>query len=138
MITRQPPVAGQNFTGVEVIDVNPRIEPLKRVVCNATLGSHALPVVQHVFTTAPPRGVAASPAGARLVAGLARAEKINKVEAITCIWQIPANAAGERLQLGSFAEPGLIVYTGATRTRNASSISSAPSWIVRPLEELGR
>jgi hypothetical protein len=139
LFNHQPSVAGQTFTGVEVIDVNPRIEPLKRVVCDATLGSHALPVVQHVFTTAP-RGIAASFTGRRWAAGLARAEHITKVEAVTCTWQIPANAAGEQLRLGTGprgSNPlkgyGVQIYTSASPSRPAGGMgAAAPSWVVRP------
>jgi hypothetical protein len=137
IITRQPPVAGQPFTGVEVIDVNPRIEPLTHLVCNATLGSHALPVVQHVFTTAPPPRSAGG--FARWVAGLARSEKVNKVEAVTCTWQIPANAAGQHLQLGTGprgSNPlegyGLRAETAPTPSHPSGGFASAPSWVVRP------
>lgn len=123
IITRQPPVAGQPFTGVTIIDVNPRIEPLKRVACNATLGNRPLAAAQHVFTTSPPPGMAA---------GLARAEKISKVEAVTCTWQIPASAAGDQLQLGTRNGSRLAVYTSATPSHSSGGLGLALSrWVVR-------
>ena len=65
-------------------------------------------------------------------AALSRAEKISKVEAVTCTWQIPANAAGQQLRLGRPAEqPGLVARTTATASRPASITSMAPSWVVR-------
>lgn len=129
IVTREAPVAGQPFTGVTIIDVNPRIEPLKRVVCNATLGNHPLPAAQHAFTTSPPPGMAA---------GLARAEKIDKVEAVTCTWQIPANAAGDQLRLGKPLSGNsplggrLQVYTSPTPSHSSGGLGLGLSrWVVR-------
>lgn len=124
--TREAPVAGESFTGVEVIDVNPRIAPLKRVVCGGTLGGRPLAADQRAFATTPPPGFAA---------GLAHAEAITKVEAVTCTWQIPADAAGERLRLGSGYGEGARVaaYTARTPEMNAGGVSSPEySWVVRP------
>jgi hypothetical protein len=124
--TREVPVAGKSFTGVEFIDVNPRIAPLKRVVCGGTLGGRRLAAEQRAFVTTPPPGWAA---------GLARAEGITKVEAVTCTWQIPADAAGERLRLGSgHGESARVsAYTARTPEMTAAGMSSAVySWVVRP------
>ena len=123
---RGAPVAGESFTGVEFIDVNPRIAPLKRVVCGGTLGGRRLAADQRAFATTPPPGFAA---------GLAHAEAITKVEAVTCTWQIPANAAGERLRLGSgYGDSARVAaYTARTPTMTAEGVSSAEySWLVRP------
>ena len=124
--TREAPVAGESFTGVKVIDVNPRISPLKRVVCGGTLGGRPLAADQRAFVTTPPPGWAA---------GLAHAEAIAKVEAVTCSWQIPADAAGERLRLGSgHGESARVAaYTARTAKMPAAGLSSAEySWVVRP------
>ena len=124
--TREAPVAGESFTGMEVIDVNPRIAPLKRVVCGGTLGGRRLAADQRAFATTPPPGWAA---------GLAHAEGITKVEAVTCTWEIPADAAGERLRLGSgHGESARVAaYTARTREMTAGGVSSAVnSWVVRP------
>ena len=124
IVTRQAPVAGRRFTGVEVIDVNPRIAPLQGVACNGVLENHPLPAVQHVSAIAPPAGWPAD---------LARLERVSKVEAVTCTWQIPANAAGQQLRLGSPEEgTGVVVYTGNTPTHRGGAISTSPHWIVRP------
>jgi hypothetical protein len=126
--TREAPVAGKSFTGVRVIDVNPRLAPLKRVVCGGTLAGRPLAADQRAFATTPPPGYAA---------GLARAEAITKVEAVTCTWQIPADAAGERLRLGSGhgENARVAAYTARTRTPGlqAEGVSSPEySWVVRP------
>jgi hypothetical protein len=124
--THEAPVAGERFTGVEIIDVNPRIAPLKRVVCGGTLDGRRQAADQRAFATTPPRGWAA---------GLASAEAITKVEAVTCTWQIPADAAGERLRLGSgHGESARVAaYTARTPEMPAGGVSSAVySWVVRP------
>ena len=124
--SQHAPIAGQTFTGVTVIDENPQISPLVRVSCGGLLGNHALPGSQHVFTTRPPPGRAGA---------LARAEKVTKVEEVTCSWQIPAHAAGERLRLGSGHGDGARVatYTARTKRMPAGTVSSPEySWVVRP------
>jgi hypothetical protein len=124
--TREAPVAGKSFTGVKIIDVNPRIAPLKRVVCGGTLGDRPLAADLRAFVTTPPPGWAA---------GLARAEAITKVEAVACTWQIPADAAGERLRLGSGHGDSAraAAYTARTPEMNAGGVSSPEySWVVRP------
>ena len=57
---------------------------------DGVLENHPLPAVQHVSAIAPPAGWPAD---------LARLERVSKVEAVTCTWQIPANAAGQQLRL---------------------------------------
>ena len=124
--SRHAPSAGQTFTGVTVIDENPQLSPLVRVSCGGRLGNHALAGSQHVFTTAPPPGRAGE---------LARAEKVTQVKEVTCSWQIPADAAGERLRLGSGYRDGARVatYTARTPKMPAGSESSPEySGVVRP------
>jgi hypothetical protein len=79
-----------------------------------------------VFTTAPPPGRAGA---------LARAEKVDKVEEVTCSWQIPADAAGDRLRPGSGHRDSARVaaYTARTSRMPAAAISSPEySWVVHP------
>jgi hypothetical protein len=79
-----------------------------------------------VFTTAPPPGRAGA---------LARAEKVTKVEEVTCSWQIPAQAAGRRLRLGSGYGDNARVAAHTSRTsRMPGGTVSSPeySWVVRP------
>jgi hypothetical protein len=111
------PIAGQTFTGVTVIDENPRVDPLVGVSCGGVLGHQPLPGRQHVFSTAPPPGKAGA---------LARFEKVTEVEEVTCTWQIPAGSAGERLRLGTGSR------IGARLASNASYQSAVFSSIVQP------
>ena len=124
--SQQAPIAGQTFTGVTVIDENPQISPLLRVSCGGLLGNHALPGSQHVFTTAPPSGRAGA---------FARAEKVTKVEEVTCSWHIPVNTVGERLRLGTgHADSARVAARTARTSRMPAATISSPeySWVVHP------
>lgn len=114
---RHQPIAGHSFTGVTVVDENPRVDPLVGVSCGGMLGNQPLPGRQHVFSTAPPPGQPGA---------LARFEKVTKVEEVTCTWQIPAGSAGERLRLGNRSR------VGARLGSNASYQSAVYSSIVQP------
>ena len=120
------PVAGRTFTGVSVIDENPKSSPLVGVSCGGVLGHQLLPGRQHVFSTAPPPGRAGA---------LARFEKVTEVEEVTCSWQIPAGSAGERLRVGNGSRFGARVAAVTARTpRTPGGSLSSPefSWIVQP------
>jgi hypothetical protein len=118
------PIAGHTFTGITVIDENPRVDPLVGVSCGGVLGNQPLPGQQHVFSTAPPPGEAGA---------LARFEKVNKVEELTCTWQIPAGSTGKRLEAGNTSRHGGSARrVGARLASNAAYESAAHSWIVQP------
>jgi hypothetical protein len=120
------PVAGRTFTGVTVIDENPKISPLVGVSCGGVLGHEPVPGRQHVFSTGPPPGRAG---------GLARFEKVTTVEEVTCSWQIPAGSAGERLRVGNGSRFGARVAALTARTpRMPGSRIASPefSWMVQP------
>jgi len=119
------PIAGQTFTGVTVIDENPKISPLVGVSCGGVLGHQPLPGRQHVFSTAPPPGGAGA---------LARFERVTTVEEVTCIWQIPVASAGERLRVGNGSRFGARVAAVTARTpRMPGGRIASPefSWIVQ-------
>lgn len=120
------PVAGRTFTGVTVVDENPKISPLVGVSCGGVLGHQPLPGRQHVFSTATPRGQAGA---------LARVEKVGTVEEVTCTWQIPPGSAGERLRVGNGSRFGArvaAVTAGIPRTPGGRIASPEFSWIVHP------
>jgi hypothetical protein len=122
----QRPIAGRAFTGVTVIDENPKLSPLVGVSCGGLLGHQPLSGRQHVFSTATPQGEAGA---------LARFERVSKVEEVTCSWQIPAGSAGERLRVGNGSRFGARVaaITARTPRMSGSQIASPEfSWIVRP------
>lgn len=119
------PIAGHSFTGITVIDENPKADPLVGVSCGGMLGNQPLPGRQHVFSTAPPPGQPGA---------VARAEKVTKVEEVACTWQIPAGAAGKRLQAGNATRQsaGKERRVGARLVSKAAYQSAVHSWIVQP------
>jgi hypothetical protein len=122
---RHQPVAGRSFTGITIIDENPKADPLVGVSCGGVLGSQSLPGRQHVFSAAPPPGGAGA---------IARSEKVTKVEEVTCTWQIPAGSTGKRLQAGNATQQsaGKQRRVGARLASNAAYQSAVHSWIVKP------
>lgn len=121
----EQPIAGRAFTGMTVIDENPRADPLVGVSCGGVLGDQPLPGRQHVFSTAPPPGRAGA---------LARSERVTKVEEVTCTWQIPAGSAGKRLQEGNATRQSADKQrrVGARLASKAAYQSAVYSWIVQP------